>query len=208
MKKLILFWCIALFILLLPWMIISFFVRGEIWNSPSEIPHSKYAIVLGTSPWINGSNLYFSTRIEATKELYEQWKIEYIIVSWDNSNHNYNEPLYMKNALVRAWIPENIITMDFAGFRTLDSVIRAKEVFSIHNSVTFISQPFHLERALFIAKVHGIDAIGYSAANVSLRYGPMPYFREIWARWLALYDIIIDRKATVLGEKVEVETAL
>ena len=56
--------------------------------------------------------------------------------------------------------------MDFAGYRTLDSVIRAKEVFSLTDDLTIISQPFHLERALFIAKLNKINAVGYGAANV------------------------------------------
>ena len=91
--------------------------------------------------------------------------------------------------------------MDFAGFRTLDSVIRDKEVFSLTGGFTIISQPFHIERALFLAKANGIDANGYGAANVSLEYGFFAYIREIPARWLALYDAWFGTEATVLGEK-------
>lgn len=140
--------------------------------------------------------------------LYEKQKIEYIIVSGDNSTETYNEPLYMKNALRQAGIPEDKIIMDYAGFRTLDSVLRAKEVFSLTDDITIISQPFHLERALFLAKYHKINAIGYGAANVNLNYGMQTYIREIGARWLAIYDALRWTEATVTGEKVEIETII
>ncbi len=91
--------------------------------------------------------------------------------------------------------------MDFAGFRTLDSVVRASEVFSLTGGFTIISQPFHIERALYLARANGIDAIAYGAANVSLKYGLYAYLREIPARWLALYDAWFTTPATVLGQK-------
>ena len=145
--------------------------------------------------------MFFTTRIEAAKELYERGKIHHIVVSGDNANAAYNEPEYMKNALLKAGIPKDAITMDFAGFRTLDSVVRAREVFSLSGGFTIISQPFHVERALYLAQANGIDAIGYGAANVSLKYGLYAYLREIPARWLALYDAWFGTEATVLGEK-------
>lgn len=95
-------------------------------------------------------------------------------------------------------IPEEAITLDYAGFRTLDSMVRAREVFSLTGQFVVISQPFHIERALFLGDMRGIDAVGYGAANVSLRYGPMAYLREIPARWLALYDAYIGTEPAVL----------
>ena len=119
-------------------------------------------------------------------------------MSGDNSTAGYNEPQYMKNALLNRGIPESAITLDYAGLRTLDSMVRAKEVFSLTGQFVVISQPFHLERALFLGDMRGIDAVGYGAANVSLRYGPMAYLREIPARWLALYDAYIGTEPAVL----------
>lgn len=104
----------------------------------------------------------------------------------------------MRNALLAAGIPDSAIVMDFAGFRTLDSVLRAKEIFSLTDDLTIISQPFHLERALFIAKLNKINAIGFGAADVNLNYGFQTYVREIGARWLALYDVFTKKQATVL----------
>lgn len=132
--------------------------------------------------------------------LYEQGKIHHILVSGDNGSRAYNEPELMKKSLLNAGIPESAITLDFAGFRTLDSVIRAKEIFALTGGVTIISQPFHVERALFVAHSEDIDAIGYGAANVSLLIAPRVYIREIFARWLVLFDIAVGTEPVVLGE--------
>ena len=110
----------------------------------------------------------------------------------------------MKTELERRGVATDKIVMDYAGFRTLDSVLRAKEIFSLTDDITIISQPFHLERALFLAKFHKINAIGFGAADVSLKYGLQTYIREIGARWLAMYDAIRGTQATVLGDKVEI----
>ena len=184
-----------------PWAIISISVKNDIYKSIETIPVYEVGVVLGTTPGINNTNLFFKTRIEATKELYERGKIKHIIVSGDNSNATYNEPEYMKSALIKSGIPADDITMDFAGFRTLDSVVRAHDVFSLTGGFIIVSQPFHVERALYLAKANNIDAIGYGAANVSLEYGLYAYLREIPARWLALYDAWFGTEATVLGKK-------
>ncbi len=204
MKKLFLFVICVGIILMLPWMLISFATTGMIYMNVDDVPVRKYGLLLGTSPGAQNSNLFFNTRIEAAKILYEKGKIEYIIVSGDNSTSSYNEPLYMKTELERRGVATDKIVMDYAGFRTLDSVLRAKEIFSLTDDITIISQPFHLERALFLAKFHKINAIGFGAADVSLKYGLQTYIREIGARWLAMYDAIRGTQATVLGDKVEI----
>ena len=191
-----------LLVLMLPWAYISWTVRGEIYRDVEKIPERDVGLLLGTSPSASDGrvNLFYTTRIEATKMLYEQGKIHHILVSWDNGTQSYNEPEMMKKSLMNAGIPENAITLDYAGFRTLDSVVRAKEIFSLTGWVTIISQPFHVERALFVAQNHSIDAIGYGAANVSFLIAPKVYFREILARWLAIFDDWVGTEPMVLGE--------
>jgi len=201
-KKFSLFFFFAVFLLMLPWGIISVSTQNLVYRDIETIPEKGVGLLLGTTPTVWGmTNLFFTTRIEAAKELYERGKIHHILVSWDNSTRAYNEPEAMKTALIKAWVWEKDITLDYAGFRTLDSVIRAKEIFSLTGGFTIISQPFHIERALYLAQANGIDAIGYGAANVSIKYGPLAYLREIPARWLALYDAWFGTEATVLGER-------
>ena len=102
MRKLFLFILISAMILMAPWAIISLSVQDRIYRDIETIPNKEVGVVLGTTPGIGGSNLFFSTRIEAAKELYERKKISQIIVSGDNSDKSYNEPEYMKNALIKS----------------------------------------------------------------------------------------------------------
>ncbi|WP_435263512.1 SanA/YdcF family protein [Tenacibaculum sp. nBUS_03] len=137
---------------------------NKTFSNSSEIKKNKVGLVLGTAKILkNGRvNLYFKYRIQATVALYKKGKIDFILVSGDNGNKNYDEPTDFKNELIKKGIPSNRIFLDYAGFRTLDSVVRAKEIFG-QTSVTIISQKFHNERAIFLAEKNGIKAIGFNA---------------------------------------------
>jgi SanA protein len=188
--------------LALPWALISWMTKGRIYRDPDTTPERKVWLLLGTTPSVNGiQNMFFSTRIEAAKALYEKKKITHILVSWDNSTVGYNEPQAMKNALMRAWIPEGDITLDHAGLDTLDSVVRAKVIFGQEDGFIIISQPFHVERALFLAYSRNIDAIGFGAANVSFDIGKKTYIREVGARWKAIIDVLLGTEPKILWEK-------
>lgn len=202
MRRFLTILILFLIFLILPWGWIAWVTKGDIYRDPDLLPKNHVWLLLGTTPSVNGvNNIFFSTRIEAAKTLFERGKIDHILVSWDNSTKAYNEPEAMRKALLKAWIPESAITLDYAGFRTLDSVVRAKEIFGQWSGFTIISQPFHVERALFIAKENHIDAIGYGAANVSLAIGISTYIREIGARWKAVIDIILWTDPVILWEK-------
>jgi SanA protein len=170
------------------------------------IKKNKVGLVLGTSKYLkNGTvNLYFKNRIEATVELYKNNKIEFILISGDNGNNEYDEPTDFKNELIKFGIPENKIYLDFAGFRTLDSVIRAKEIFG-QTSITIISQKFHNERAIYIASKKGINAIGYNAKDVSKMFGFRVKVREYFARSKVFIDLLMNINPKFLGNKIEIK---
>ncbi|GAB0175141.1 MAG: ElyC/SanA/YdcF family protein [Candidatus Altimarinota bacterium] len=202
MRRLFTTLILFLLFLILPWGWISWVTKNDIYRNPDLLPKNHVGLLLGTTPSINGvNNVFFSTRIEAAKVLFERGKIEHILVSGDNSTKAYNEPEAMRKALLKAGIPESAITLDYAGFRTLDSVVRAKEIFGQGSGFTIISQPFHVERALFLARSNHIEAIGYGSANVSLSLGLYTYIREIAARWRAIIDGIIGTDPVILGSK-------
>lgn len=206
MRKLLLTLFILVVITITGAFSITLLEEGRVYRDIETIPYREVGLLLGTSPGSDGmQNLFYTTRIEATKMLYERGKIHHILVSGDNGTRSYNEPELMKKSLMKAGIPESAITLDYAGFRTLDSVIRAREIFGQTDGFTIISQPFHVERALFLARANGIDAIGYGAANVSISIAPLVYIREIGARWLAIYDAIFGTDPIVLGEKEELK---
>ncbi|CAA0185357.1 SanA/YdcF family protein [Tenacibaculum maritimum] len=179
--------------------------ENKTFSSASEIKKSKVGLVLGTAKILkNGQvNLYFKYRINATVELYKRGKIDFILVSGDNGNKNYDEPTDFKNELIKRGIPENRIFLDYAGFRTLDSVVRAKEIFG-QTSITIISQKFHNERAIYLAEKNGISAIGFNARDLRGRSGLKIRIREYFARTKAYMDIIFEVKPKFLGEKIEI----
>lgn len=154
----------------------------------ASTPERDVALVLGTSPTTNGrKNLFFVARMEAASELYRLGKVRHIIVSGDNRRAEYDEPTAMREALIASGVPDAAITRDYAGFRTLDSVVRARDVFG-QSRVTIVSQEFHDARAIFIAQDHGIDAIGLAASDVAGARGFVVRARETLARTLAVLD--------------------
>ena len=154
------------------------------------VPACEVGLLLGTNPYLkNGQpNKYFLYRIEAAVQLYQAKKIQYILVSGDNHRNDYNEPEEMKKALIKKGIPETSILMDYAGFRTLDSVVRAKTVFGKERFM-IISQRFHNERALYLAEYNHIKAVGFNAQDVTAYYGLKTRVREYLARLKLFIDL-------------------
>lgn len=202
-------WTIGSFMLLLGFVLASNLIiilsaKQSVYDKVIETPNgNKVALMLGTSRYtVRGTtNLYFKYRINAAIELYRSGKIKHIIVSGDNRMENYNEPKQMQKALMDRGIPERAITLDYAGFRTLDSVVRCKKVFG-QTKFIIISQRFHIERALFIARKYDIDAIGFAAQDPPEKYSTKTKVREIFAKTKAVIDLyIINKKPKFLGKK-------
>jgi SanA protein len=179
--------------------------RAFIKSNTSDLPNCKTALLLGTSKVLKYQQLneYFYRRIAATVDLYRSGKVKYIIVSGDNSIDIYNEPLDMKKDLMKNGVPDSAIYLDYAGFRTFDSVVRAKEVFG-QDTVIMVSQEFHNQRAVFIAQKIGMVAYGYNAEDVDAYTGFKTRFREFFARAKVFWDVYTGAKPHFLGEKIKV----
>ncbi|MGL5815451.1 MAG: SanA/YdcF family protein [Aeromonas sp.] len=178
--------------------------RHYTYDDVDAVPYNRVAVVLGTSKYLIGGspNHYFKYRIKAAAELYNNGKVDYILVSGDNATVQYNEPRQMRRALIQAGIPASAIYSDYAGFRTLDSVVRAKEVFG-QSRFTVVSQAFHNERAIFIARHFGIDAVGFNALDPSAYQGIRTRVREVFARLMGLLDLyVLDKGPKFLGEPI------
>ena len=174
-----------------------------VYTSVEEIPHNKVGLLLGTSKYVAQGqlNLFYKYRIQAAHTLFSSGKIDFILVSGDNSTHSYNEPKKFKEDLISIGIPENRIILDYAGFRTLDSVVRAKEVFG-ENNITIISQRFHNERAVYLAKKKNINAIAFNARGVSNKYGLKTHLREYLARVKVFIDLLFNVQPKFLGDPI------
>lgn len=182
--------------------------KHQLYSDINLIPKNKVGLLLGTAKYTKAGtklNQYYKYRIEAAVKLYNEKKIEYILVSGDNRKKNYDEPTTMRDDLIKKGIPSNRIFLDYAGFRTLDSVVRSKEIFG-QTEITVISQKFHNERALFIAKRKGINAIGFNAKDVSQKYGAMVQKRELLARVKTIIDLVFGKTPKFLGSTIEIKT--
>ena len=184
--------------------------KKRIYTEMDSIPYNKVALLLGTNPlnrW-GQPNSYFTNRINTAAELYHAGKVDFIIASGDNHIKEYDEPTAMRDSLMAHGVPEDRIILDFAGFRTLDSVVRAKEVFGC-DSITIISQEDHNSRALYLAEANGINAIAISA---SLRAGRWVRtrlaLRELLARDKMMLDIWFGMQPHFLGEKIMIPEVL
>ena len=178
---------------------------GLLYSDIDSIPSRRTGLLLGTSKFTerNYLNPFYKYRIQAAAELMKSGKITYIIVSGDNSRKDYDEPSEMRADLIAAGVDSVRIYMDDAGFRTFDSMVRAREIFG-QDSLAIISQPFHNERALYIASREGISAIAFNARNVSQGAGLFTNIREHFARVKVFVDYMTGKKPKFLGEKIKV----
>ena len=180
--------------------------KGRLYDDVNAIPYRKVGLVLGTSPYNahGGANLYYRNRMNAAALLYAEHKISYILVSGDNHKHEYNEPEYMRRSLIELGIPDSVIVLDYAGFRTYDSMIRAKKVF-VQDSITVISQSWHNERAVYIAQHYDLDAIGFNATDIQHRRSYLKnHTREILAKTKVVLDMLLHKQPKFLGDPVPI----
>jgi SanA protein len=176
---------------------------GKTYSDVELVPYNKVGLVLGTGKTIPGGfiNPYYKYRVNAAVELWKKHKIQSIIISGDNSTDDYNEPADFRADLIKSGVDSSRIYLDYAGFRTFDSMIRLKKIFG-QDSVTIISQQFHNERALYIAGREGIVAVGFNAQDVSAKNGARVQLREKLARVKLFVDYLVGTEPKYLGAKV------
>lgn len=178
--------------------------RGRLFDQVSSLPEFQVGLVFGTTDRINGrENPYFRYRIDAAEKVWKAGKVKTLIVSGDNRDPSYNEPEKMKRALIQRGVPSDRVICDFAGLRTLDSVVRAKEIFGT-SSLLVISQRFQNERAIYLAKANEMDAYGFNAQDVERPAGTKTKVREIGARVKMWLDVnFLNTRPRHLGDKID-----
>lgn len=208
LKKIVFAGLIAFLLLIVTsnaWIVWS--TADKVFSDLTLLPDHRVALVLGTSNKTvsGGANPYFEKRMETAAKLYEMGKIDHIIVSGDNRSRYYNEPMEMRKALIKLGVPASVITLDFAGLRTLDSIVRCKEIFGQHR-ITIITQSFHSYRALFISKYYDIEAVAMVTDETDVEYSFKVRLREYFARTKAILDLyLLKTSPRFLGEKEQIE---
>lgn len=186
--------------------VVALKTKDRIYNNVDSIPYREVGMVLGTGPTtVTGHrNSYFYYRLDAAEELYKAGKVKYLLISGDNSRKDYSEPDVMKDTLIARGIPAEVIYLDYAGFRTLDSVVRSKKVFD-QTSMTVISQRFHDERSIILGDWQDMDLIAFEAKETSSRFHKIrAHIREGFARVKLCIDMLIGKEPKFLGEPIEI----
>lgn len=166
--------------------------KGKVFPDIDNVHYAEYGLLLGTTPQtrIGGKpSQFFKFRIDATEQLYKSGKIKNILISGDeNSLDGVNEVECMRDSLVARGINANDIILDGKGFRTIDSVVRTIKDFNIKDFIV-ISQRFHNERTIYLAKHLGFNIIGFNAADATSNMAIITYIREYFARVKMFIDI-------------------
>lgn len=168
--------------------------KNKLYETVEDVPHRKVGLVLGTSPistWNGRRNYYFDHRIKAAADLYNAGKVEWLVVSggdYRNTENGYDEPVAMRDSLMKQGVDSVRIILDYDGTRTLNSIAKMRDVYR-QDSIIIISQKYHNERALYQAKHLGIDAIGYNAKTPGRRTS---WWRNRGREVLARVKLFID----------------
>lgn len=186
------------------WVVTS--TEARVFSQEQDLPGHRIGLVLGTShKTAEGKpNPFFEKRMDTAAELYSSGKIDHFIVSGDNRSMYYNEPNEMRKALESRGVPATAITLDYAGLRTLDSIVRSKKIFG-QNKIIIITQPFHSYRALFISQYYDIDAVAIVADEPGFESTVKVRVREYLARSKAVLDLYVFKTGPRhLGKKEEI----
>lgn len=147
--------------------------RGRVYDRAEEVPHTRVALLLATSPVTpaGARNHYFDNRIIAADSLFKLGKIDYLIASGGDyrveGQYGYDEPVAIRDSLVARGVAADRIILDHEGTRTLNSLAKVKR--NGLDSIIIISQKDHNERAIRIADHLGIHAIAYNAKPSHIR---------------------------------------
>jgi SanA protein len=180
---------------------------ARVCNNVDVLPPREVGLVLGTSPRLSNGKLnwHFKVRVDAAAKLYTAGKVHHLLLSGDNHIQGYDEPTEMKETLLKLGVPESVMTLDYAGFRTLDSVARAHAIFGLQ-TVTIVTEDFHAHRSIFLAEHSGVNAVVFCADSLGAKWSARSKIREAGARVKAALDIyVLHTKPKFLGDKIEIK---
>ncbi|MEP6669939.1 MAG: ElyC/SanA/YdcF family protein [Chthoniobacter sp.] len=184
--------------------------RRAIFTDSAQLPKNDVCLVLGTSRY-NGDgisdNTFFLGRMNAAARLYHESKVRHLLVSGDNGHAGYDEPTWMRDALIQRGVPRDAITLDYAGFRTLDSMARAKAVFGLRR-FTIVTDDFHMARSIFLARSYGLEVVGCPSEPVAYWWSKKVRTRELASRTVACLEVyLLHTKPRFYGAPVKIEVA-
>jgi SanA protein len=184
--------------------------RPTIFTDLAGLPINDVGLVLGTSRYNSdgiSENPFFRGRMNTAAQLYHAGKVRHLLLSGDNGHDGYDEPAWMRDALVARGVPLDAITLDDAGFRTLDSMARARAVFGLQR-FTIITDDFHLARSVFLARSLGLDVVGYPSEHVRFWLSKKVRTRELASRTVACLDVyVFHTRPRFYGPPIKIDIA-
>jgi SanA protein len=183
--------------------------NDRVYASAEAVPAEaapRVAIVLGAGLARGGRpSAVLYDRIATAVDLYRAGRVDKLLLTGDNRFVEYNEPEVMRETARQMGVPDADLVLDYAGRRTYDSCYRAHAIFEVRRAIV-VTQGFHLDRALYLCRAMGIDAIGVVADR--RRYPPSAEawwsLREIPASVSAWLDVNVLHPEPVLGEKMPI----
>jgi SanA protein len=167
-----------------------------------NVPATRVAIVFGAGLLKDGSaGPVLRDRVETAVRLYQQGRVNKLLMSGDNRFVEYNEPEAMRQYALDLGIPNDDIVLDYAGRRTYDTCYRAKAIFQVDSAI-LVTQAFHLPRALFLCNSFGVESTGVEADNAYFRKISRLYWhtRELFATAQSVWNVYVSKPLPVLGD--------
>ena len=167
-----------------------------------NVPAEHVSIVFGAGLLRDGSaGPVLRDRVETAVQLYQQGKVQKLLMSGDNRFVNYNEPEAMRQYALDLGVPDEDIVLDYAGRRTYDTCYRANAIFQVDSAI-LVTQSFHLPRALFLCNSFGVQSTGVEANNTYFRKISRLYWntRELFATVQSVWDVRVSKPLPVLGD--------
>lgn len=178
-------------------------------GSPDDTSTAPVAVVLGASVYADGTpSTVLRRRLDTAVRLYASGRVEAVLVSGDNSEMTYNEPVAMRAYLIEQGVPPEAIALDYAGLDTYDTCVRAHRIFGVDQAI-MVTQDFHAPRAVAVCRAVGVDAHGVvDAETVSgTRSWWRSWLRERVAAMKAAWDVVSDRQPILGDREVTVDEA-
>ena len=180
-------------------------VYGRSIYTVADVPADQVAIVFGAAVYGNGRlSPILRDRMDTAVQLYQAGTVQKIIVSGDNQFVDYDEPTAMMEYAIEQGVAPEDVQPDFAGRRTYDTCYRAREIFQLDSAI-LVTQQFHLPRAMFTCQQLGVDVVGVASDPQPYRDARWYEVRETLATAVALWDVIRQQPAPVLGDPIPIE---
>lgn len=181
------------------------------YGDADDTAQAPVAIVLGASVYANGQpSPWVQYRLDVAANLYNEGRVDAILVSGDNGQTEYDEPTVMRDYLVSVGIPTEAVALDYAGFDTYDTCVRANEVFGVSQAI-LVTQDFHEPRAVSVCNAVGVDAVGVGDAQAHEK-NPSSWLqswgRERLAVVKAAWDVLVQRTPTLGDYETSVDEAV